>query len=163
MNGYLIGVVGTVLLCALLSAILPEGKTANLIRAVTKLACLVAIITPIPSFLQQTGFGENDKNLQNFFGENSIQTDAGFIQYYSEWRIADTEKQLQSTLLKDFDFVATVKLDWEYDNEVVNGLYENTKIKIRRIILRSEDDDAEKRAKVLSYVKQNYCSEVLLE
>ena len=72
MNGYLISVVGTVLLCALLTAILPEGKTANLIKAVAKLACLVAIIAPVPAFLQQSSFGIIDKNLQNFFGENSI-------------------------------------------------------------------------------------------
>ena len=163
MNGYLISVVGTVLLCALLTAILPDGKTANLIKAIAKLSCLVAIVAPIPTFLQQGNGEESDKTLQNFFEESGIQTDANFIQYYSEWRIEQAEKELEKLLLNEYDFSAKITLDWEYFKETVNGLYENKEIKIRRVCIVTAESDAVKCAQVVHYIKKNYCSEVLLE
>ena len=163
MSGYLIAVVGTVLLCALLTAILPDGKTSNLIKAIAKLSCLLAIIAPIPSFLQQASSEENDKNVQNIFKENGIQADTNFIQYYSEWRIEQAEEQLEKLLLEKYNFVSQITLEWEFFEEKVNGLYENNEIKIRRIRILTTETDAVKCEQVVSYVKKNYCSEVLLE
>ncbi len=163
MSGYLIAVVGTVLLCALLTAILPDGKTSNLIKAIAKISCLLSIIAPIPSFLQQASFKGNDKNLQNIFGENGIQTDTNFIEYYSEWRIKQAEEQLERLLLDKYNFVSQITLEWEFFEEKVNGLYENNAIKIRRIRILTTETDTIKREEVAHYVKKNYCSEVLLE
>ena len=52
MSAYLLSVVGTVLFSAILTMVTPEGKTSVIIKAATRLACLVVILFPILNFFQ---------------------------------------------------------------------------------------------------------------
>ena len=50
MNAYVLSVIGTVLISAVLTAIIPEGKTSKVIKGIARLACVLVIVTPIVQF-----------------------------------------------------------------------------------------------------------------
>ena len=52
MNAYVLSVIGTILLSAIITAILPDGKTNSVIKGVSRLACVIAIVMPILTFFQ---------------------------------------------------------------------------------------------------------------
>ena len=64
-SGYLLTIIGTVLVCSLITAIAPEGKTTASVKGVAKLVCTLAIISPVLRFFK-TGSIETlfDKNRQ---------------------------------------------------------------------------------------------------
>ena len=152
MNGYLLGVIGTVLLAALLTAIAPEGKTSGLIKAIAKSACLLAIVAPIPSYLNLGNFDEKNADSQTIFSQTVIETDGDFIKYYSEMRIRATAQALETELKEKFSVETSVELKWTYESD---------EIKITKIIVKAENGEA--NADMWEYLTKNYCSEVMIE
>lgn len=155
MNGYLLSIIGTVLICSLITAIAPEGKTSASVRGIAKVICTLAIIAPILHFFK-TGELESfiDKNRQDFFVEDGIEADDEFIQYYSEMRIQQTEEALVVELFEKYEVECDVELDWSMETE----------IRIERIIVKvlqlaSEEVKGDMRL----YLVDNYCKEVLIE
>lgn len=164
MNAYLLGVIGTVLLCAVLTAIVPDGKTSAVIKGVAKLACLLAIVAPVLEFFQkEKSETEVNENSALIFSETGIELDEAFIKYYSEMRIRETETAIEEELLEKYAAQTDVTLEWETVAETVSDLYTSEKIKITRIRLRLIDASEEVGEMIAEHVKNNYCSEVLLE
>ena len=154
MNGYLLSVIGTILLSALLTAILPNGKTSAVIKAITKLACLLVIISPVFSYIQAetgTSNGNSSKNLS----QSVIQTDESFITYYSEMRIQNTQAQLESEIKEKFDLGCRVVFTWKYDKE---------NIRIIKLTVQPQTELSERQnSELYEYLTKNYCSEVVIE
>lgn len=165
MNGYLLGVIGTVLLSAIITAILPEGKTMGTVKAITRLACIISIISPILRFFK-TGEMErlSSKNSSEFFAQSVIESDLAFIQYYSEMRIAETERALKDEIKEKYGIDADVTLIWSARKENVGDLYEAERIQIVQIKIRlNKQSDEEVIEKMWNDLSKNYCSEVLIE
>lgn len=163
MSTYLLSVVGTVLLCSLLIALSPEGKTSAVIKGMTRLVCVLTIVAPIFHFFYTNDTKKNKTTMQ-IFEETGIQTDKSFIQYYSELRIRETERSLKKELEEKFDLSASVEIKWDTETDIYAGIYDYDRIKILQIILTVEnviDEEVEKE--MLEYLKKNYCSEVRLE
>ncbi len=155
MNAYLLTVIGTVLLSAILTAIIPEGKTAGVIKAVAKSVCLLAIVSPIANYLISRNSDENNGNLQTIFPQTVIQTDDEFIKYYSEMRVRITELALEKELEDKFSVKTSVKFTCEYKAD---------DIKILSIYVKTEAGGNEEDKSVMwEYLTKNYCSEVMLE
>lgn len=149
MKEYLIAVIGTVLLCAVLTAIVPNGKTAGVIKGTAKLACLLAIVAPIPTFLNgEKTWGKN-------LNKNVLQTDDAFIEYYSSMRITQAENVLQQELYDKFSVEATVSLQAKTDSTVLE-------IEAITVVLTNEIDK-EVQSEMCEYLTKTYCSEVLIE
>ncbi len=165
MNAYLLSVIGTVLLCALLTAIAPEGKTAGAIKGIAKLACILIIISPILRFFQIGANGTTEDEFLNiFFSENVIQPDEAFIKYYSEMRIRETETALEKEIMEKYSVSSEVSLQWEQETQTVAGMYEEEKIRITGLCVTvKEDINEEARKNMWEYLTKNYCSEVLIE
>ena len=70
MSAYLLSIIGIVLLAAVLSAVLPGGKTGKFIKGMTKLACLAVILSPVLNFFRGGTDGGNI-NFPFFFHGNS--------------------------------------------------------------------------------------------
>lgn len=155
MSGYLVSVVGTVLISTLLIAILPEGKTSKTVQGIAKCVCLLAIVAPIPNLLQSIEFDEKNFDEHTIFPQTVIQTDEDFITYYSEMRIRVTQNDLRREIQEKFSLSATVVLDWEMQTEGV---------RITKITVRTEGEwkEVDKTA-VWEFLRNNYCSEVLIE
>ena len=157
MSGYLLTVIGTVFLGALLTAIIHEGKTAEIIKGIVKLVCVLAIISPVFRFLKSGDLNDlNDKNSQDFFNGQGIETNGEYIQYYCEMRVRQTESALERELYEKFSLLSEIVLSWSFQ--------EDKQIRIDEISVRClEEDGAEVKKEVWEYLKNNYCSEVLIE
>ncbi len=161
MNEYLLSVMGTVLVCSLLTAITPEGKTSAVIKGIARLACVLAIIAPVLHFFRTGTVGENGEEI---FNESVIKTDAAFIQYYSEERVRLTEDALKAELEKEFCSVSALRIEWSFEEEYFGGLYTAEYIRVLRICVEVPDGTEEGiKSEMCSYLTKNYCSEVLIE
>ena len=159
MNAYLLSVIGTVLISAVITAIIPEGKTATVIRNVAKLACTVSILAPILNFFKTGDLdkgGELTQTATENFSKNSIQTDEAFIQYYCEIRVRETERALEQELAESFGVSAKVTLSWEMYAEEVYGLYDEQAIQIKAVkILPQRTIDVATQAKIREKCKES--------
>ena len=155
MSGYLLTVMGTVLVCSLITAITPDGKTSSSIKGVTKLVCILAIIAPILRFFQTDSIQTLiDKNRQGNFYEDVIEVDGEFIQYYSEMRIQQTEESLEERLFERYAVPCAVCLEWSVEEE----------IRIERIVVALlENVGEEVKGDMRLFLVENYCEEVLIE
>ena len=164
MRMYLMSVVGIVLISTILTTIIPKGKNANMIYGVAKIICLLVIISPILQFFQNKGNAGFDKIYQEFFSDSVIETDAGFIKYYSESTIAYFEKELEKEILEKYNLSVSISLHWEYEQSDFQGIYPDLKIKITQICVSTEENIKEEDKKRLNeFLISNYCSEVLIE
>ena len=164
MNAYLLSVIGTILISAIITALIPEGKTATVIRSVAKLACTVAILAPILHFFKTGELGEGGE-LSNTatgnFSKISIEADEEFIQYYCEIRVRETERALENELAKTHGVSADVALLWELRTEEVYGLYDGQEIYIKAVkILPKQTIEGETRTKIMEKFKNEYGCEV---
>ncbi len=165
MNGYLLRVIGTVVLAATVVSILPEGKTVAIVKAVSRLACIVAIIAPVLTFLQsgKSSF-EVGKNQDGIFSDSVIESEAAFIKYYSEMRIRETEEALRKEIFGKYALEVEVTLQYLWQTEVVDAVYSDNKIKITEIRVTLLQDAKEEVVNAMwEYLTKNYCSEVLIE
>ena len=156
MSGYLLSVLGTILLCSILTVITPEGKTNSVIKGVAKLVCVLAIISPVLRFLQ-AGKAENDKNDQDFFFSQGIELDKSFIKYYSEMRVRQTQDALEKELNEKYRIDSEVSLVWSSQDGV-----EGIRIDKMIVIFVSEVGENVKKV-VWEYLTKNYFSEVWIE
>ena len=152
MSAYLLSVIGTVLIASVLTAIAPDGKTAGIVKAVAKSVCLLAIVAPIPHYLNSEKFDEKNAVVDGFFSQAVIQTDESFIKYYSEMRIHATEQALEAELKEKFAVETDVVMEW---------LYQSGEIKITKIVVKIQN--GENKESMWEYLTKNYCSEVLIE
>ncbi len=159
MNGYLLSIIGTVLFSSFIVAILPEGKMSGTIKGVAKMVCLLAIIAPIPQYMQKQKNLKNTEEVQNFFSITGIQSDVSFIQYYSEMRIKDAEQLLEREIQEKFSYQADVllKIDDTYSGA------DAIDIKIACICLCIPNAESEMEAQIQMYLVEKYGCEVLFE
>ena len=155
MKEYLLRVIGTVLVCSLITVVSPEGKMSPSIKGTAKLICILAIIAPILSYFKTGALNTiTDKNRQDLFFETGIETDGGFIQYYSEIRVRQAEETLQKELYEKYELKSEVTLVWRLVQD----------IQIERICIKLlENTDEEVKMRMQRYLTENYCSEVLIE
>ncbi|MBQ7913560.1 MAG: hypothetical protein IJ308_07475 [Clostridia bacterium] len=164
MSAYVLSVIGIILISAVLTAILPSGKTNNVVKGVTRLACVLAIVMPVLIFFQSGEWKIEETFFQEDFSQTVIQTDETFIQYYSEMRVRGAEIKLEEELLKEFSVKAEVTFFWETEKSEYASYYVDEKIKITRIHVVNEKKQTEEvEREMWVYLTENYCSEVLIE
>ncbi len=162
MNGYLLGIMGTVLLCSLLTAIAPEGKTSSVIKGVARLACVLAIVSPVLAFLEKGEMQVFSKG-EDFFAESVIEEDGSFIQYYCEMRVRETEAALERELEEKYQTQTEVAFTWQREDEQFKT-YRLEGIRIQSIRITLQKSTAEEvKTSMAAYIRENYCSEVLIE
>ena len=158
MNGYLLSIAGVVVLSAILSSVLPNGKTSGLIKSIMRMACILAIISPIITFFHSGSLSVSGvKNSDAIFSQSVIEQEQAFIHYHSEMRIAETERALEKEILTQFSVETSVALSWELETD-----YDLIKITQIRVITK-EQKEREVLEKMWEYLTKNYCSEVLIE
>ncbi len=162
MSGYLLSVIGIVLIAAVLTAVCPNGKTAATVKAITRLACVLAIVAPILRFFK-TGAWENLQNNSSDFTQIGIPTDVGFIEYYSQLRIAENERALECELLEKYEILATVSFLWSFEEEK-NGIYNFEQIRIEKINVKTAQAvEQEKVREIQAKMQKEYGCEVWIE
>ena len=119
MSAYLLSIIGIVLLTAILSAVLPDGKTVKFIKGIAKLCCLAVILAPVLGFFKEASDGKI--NFPFFSSETVIETDGAFIDYCSTKRIENAETELEKKLEETFSVRVGVTLLWEYCGSIAEG------------------------------------------
>lgn len=152
MSGYLLSIIGAVLITGMISAILPEGKTSGAVKAVAKLFCLLVILTPVAEYLLKGG--EDKKIFSDFSEQAVIQTDESFIDYCSRKRIEAAEEEIVKEAEEEFSLLLTAEIRYERE--------EDGKIKILCIVLSdvSEQADEAMRKKLAEELRAKYGAEV---
>lgn len=164
MNTYLLRVLGAMILSALLTAILPSGKTSPLIVAVTRLLCVLAIVAPVFSFLKKGMIVFEENNYEDFFSDSVIERQESFIEYYSYLRIQETEEALERELYERYAIDSEVVLSYTYERESMSDNYQEDDIKITKIIVSLEEEtNKEVIQSMWEYLTKQYCREVLIE
>lgn len=162
MSEYLLGVIGTIILCALLTAIVPDGKTSGVIKSVSRMVCILAIVAPVLKYLR-SGQTDLQVNVENNFFESVIQEDEDYIQYYSELRVRETERALAQELEERYQVSSEVELAWE-NVAKAHGKYLIDQIQIQQIKVTIGGELEENMIRdMYEYLTKNYCSEVLIE
>jgi len=153
---YLLLIIGTVLFSAILTAILPEGKSAGMIKAITRMACTLTIISPMLQFFQSGTLGvANFEKTDDIFSQTVIDVESAYIHYYSELRIRETENALELEIAKKQGISSEVSIQWTEQNE---GIY------IKKICVKTLEKQDEEALRIMwEYLTKNYCSEVLIE
>ncbi len=151
MSEYLLGIIGTVLFSALLTAILPNGKTAAIIKSIARLACLISVLSPLLTFLKNGEmFGEN-------FLKTGIRTDGNFIEYCSKISVESAEKSLKEHLKERYGKDFEVTFLWE-EVKTEEGGYELERIKITKAVLSplSGEIGEKEGEEIRSYLLENF-------
>jgi len=165
LSGYLLSIIGTILISSFITAILPEGKTSGIIKAITRLACILAIVSPVLQFFHAGSISVwKNKNSESIFSDAVIERTDAYINYYSEMRVEETEKAIEKEILEKYNMQTEVGLQWEFYTETVKGKYIDEKIKITKLVVKTkEGQDEEVLRDMWEYLTKNYCSEVLIE
>lgn len=165
MKDYLFTIIGTVLVSAIITVLIADGRTATIIRNITRLVCVLVIISPIfNNFFVKTPDTFLRKENNDYFSENVIETHANFIQYYSELRIGNAEKLLEEELLNKFKVQTNTDIQWEFKEDNALDIYAENNIKILRINISVGGAISEEVKKSMcEYVANTYCSEVKIE
>ena len=161
MNGYLLSIIEAVLFSGFIVAILPDGKMAGTVKGVAKMVCLLAIIAPIPQYLQKQGTDGAMQISREFFTSTGIQTDTSFIQYYSEMRIRETEQALEQQITEVFSCSAQVSLQTK-DDDLLTQI-SDIEIVCIHVCLQLGETQVDKRAQIREYLIEQYGCEVLIE
>ena len=119
MQGYILGVCGAAILSALITILLPEGRTGKFVTGILRLFCLLVLLLPLFSLAESFSFTLNGK----------LEPDREFLEYMCEERAREEEQ--------DFEALALEKLDAEVDvtltAEVVEWEYVVSKVTIKII------------------------------
>ncbi len=138
MSSYLLSIIGIVLFCSVLTVIIPKGKTAKIVNGMARLACIVAIVAPIPAYLSEESGA--------FFGKTSIETDEAFIKYCSELRVDEAAQTLEKTWREEYEKDLSVTLYW--------GWTEEQEIEIYQANVYHRDLTQEEQTNIATYMQQ---------
>lgn len=150
MSGYLLSVVGIVLFTSMLLAIVPTGKTSEIVKAIARLACVVTILAPIVQFFV------NDGEFGTFFVESSIQTESAFIQYSSKTRVEEVEKILEEKIEVEFGVPVDVDCIWRIE-QTQEGMYEGQNIRIEKVFVKTKTEElSDWKKTVEAFIQKEY-------
>lgn len=164
MKEYLLMIAGVIVLSTFLTALIPSGKMESIIKSVTKLACLLVIVSPILRFFQ-TGklYADSENNSNIIFTQNVIESEASFIQYYCEMRALATQDALEKELQEQFGITSKTCVHWELDGDA-NDYDFSKNIRILRITVQlSKSIDEEIAFKIKNHIQTKYDCEVTIE
>ena len=119
MQAYIWAVCGAIVISALATILLPEGKIGKFIHGILKLFCLAVMLTPLFGLLQQA---------EGFFpsgGETEISAglDDAFMEYMFGRRAEEEEVELKKQLEEEFAVAVEADIMWkisEYAYTVTN-------------------------------------------
>lgn len=91
-KGYIISLIGVILLSILIEVILPNGKMQKYVKAMFHLLILSAIVMPIITFIR------SDFNFEKILNNNNIQVDSDFILATNKKIYTELENKIETNL-----------------------------------------------------------------
>lgn len=137
MEKYILGVCGAVIISALVSILLPDGKTGKFINGILKLFCLLVMLLPLFSLVKEYASGGAGETGQSEASAD-ISLDEDFISVFGEKKAEAQERSLQERIGQEYSVTVTVQIGWDF----VDYAYtvSNVKIKIENFGMYGNDE-----------------------
>lgn len=148
LRAYLFAVAGTVVISAILSAIVPQGKLSGAVKTAAKLVCLIVIAQPIADYFVSVKKGEN----ADYFEKNVLSADDDFIKYCSKIKVAAAEQAVEKEIYESYALKVNVEFDWV----LCNG---SNEVKILTIRLIIDAETAAKERETISNITSDLCEQ----
>lgn len=122
MQAYIWAVCGAVIISALASILLPEGKTGKFINGILKLFCLSVMLTPLFAILAAGELPQGGN------GSGQTELDSGFIEYMFGRRAEADAEALDAAIESEFSIAVSAEILWDYAEYAYNVTDVNIKI-----------------------------------
>lgn len=103
MTAYILRVAGAVILSAVLSLIVPEGKMGAFLRGICKLFLVAVLISPVLGFFSEGKF--------SFTSGSSTPSDEAYLLHCAEILSREDEKVIQKMVKEEFGLEAEVQVE----------------------------------------------------
>lgn len=143
LKAYILAIAGVILLSAVVSVLLPQGKMNGFIKGMAKLLVLAVIVTPFISYLQK---GEFD------FAANEINLDAAYLTESAALAATKTEEDIQIFLLEEYEIVAEASVTYSCGEY----LPEKITVKISAFGIFGEEEHIDSIAKIKTVIEERY-------
>lgn len=108
MEGYILAVCGAVILSALVTILLPEGKTGKFINGMLRVFCVAVMLVPLCGLFEKFGAPSLPEG-----GSEEVALDEGFMErVFSEQALAQAEA-LETSLSEDPGISVSAEILWE--------------------------------------------------
>ena len=132
MQGYILAVCGAVILSALITILMPEGKIGKFINGILKLFCVAVMLLPLPSALQKIGAIGMPEGT-----EASLPLDTEFIEAMFESRAREQQNKIQTELEEEYEITVDIQVLWE--RNAYEYVVPQVKVKIVDFGINGED------------------------
>ena len=108
MEGYILAVCGAVILSALVTILLPEGKTGKFINGMLRVFCVAVMLVPLYGMFEKFGAPSLPEG-----GSDEVALDESFMErVFSEQALAQAEA-LEKSLSEDPGISVSAEILWE--------------------------------------------------
>ena len=147
MKEYILAVCGAVVISALISLLLPEGKTGRFIGGILKLFCLLVMLVPLFQMFEQFTIPENGQEVSSEY-----EPDEDFLLYVYEKQAEAREEEIEEIVEKEFSVDVSTDVLWEYAQYGCNVT--EIKIKIENFGIYGDDEHIYVIQQIKSYVSE---------
>ena len=147
MKTWIISVSAVVIITTIIGFILPEGKIGKFIKSILSLFIVFTIIKPI-IYIKNV-----DLNYQNFFNQNNFELQYDFIDFISEEKVEEQEKNCIKVLEECGIKNSIVDINYSLDNDLkinIDFVY----IDLKKSVINSDKAHID----IIKEIKQNISS-----
>lgn len=122
MKEYILAVCGSVVISALITLLLPEGKMGKFIGGILKLFCLLVMLMPLFQMFEK--YHPWDGEIET---SGEYEPDENFLMQAFKLQAETREREIEEEIAKEFSVEVDAELLWEYADYACNV----TEIKIK--------------------------------
>lgn len=148
MSGYLLTLLGVILLGVLVDVILPSGSTAKYISGIFSIFVVFVIVSPLLSFIKK-GY-----NLKDYFSSEQIELDDKLLNSFNKTKFSKLESDIEQELAdKGYENVGvSITLNAEGKDLKIN----NIQVDITKLVIKAKEENINKYV----YIRQVIMSKV---
>lgn len=143
-SGWILSVVGIVIIALLVDILLPVGKTSKLIKSVLAIFSVFVFMAP----LKQIDF--NNFNLSSFIG--SIQIDSNFVDDRNYEKLKSLERTIENNLQDNGYSGVKVQIQGDYSQEKAN--ITKVFVDLKNLVLNNENLNINKYTNIVAIIKK---------
>lgn len=151
MEGYLLAILGIVIICVLVEIILPSGQTAKYIKSLLAIFVVYVLINPIMTLLK------SDFDIKKYLGQENVIINTELLTNIYNKQIEAKQKDIENLLHNDGYEGVMVSLIYNIVEEEIN-IYK-VKINIDNLVITSSNQNINK----YQYIRQVVMSQLAIK
>ena len=131
MSGYIVSIIVTTFLIALISFILPSGSTAKYVKSVLSMVLVVVIVSPLIKFSSQ------NFDVNNIFSSQNVYLQTDFLDYVLEEKVDNLSKNCNLVLENLGVKGANIEILYR-QNEGIDIIIQKVTINLKNAVINSD-------------------------